>query len=138
LTLNLSQTSFICILLENKEIQHITCIHIALHVFMFPHHHSYDVYLINRVCLIPVHSWNKLLWSQHITNSKCRQHISQRYNTTCIYSETSQNRSALGPKIMAGLEGWPVLWDFLSKEMFSRDLKNRLIFREGWFYEGPV
>jgi hypothetical protein len=26
-----------------------------------------------------------------------------------IYSETSQNRPALGPKIMAGLEGWPVL-----------------------------
>jgi hypothetical protein len=24
------------------------------------------------------------------------------------YSETSQNRPALGPKIMAGLEGWPV------------------------------
>jgi hypothetical protein len=26
-----------------------------------------------------------------------------------IYSETSQNRPALGPKNMASLEGWPVL-----------------------------
>jgi hypothetical protein len=25
------------------------------------------------------------------------------------YSETSQNRPVLEPKIMAGLEGWPVL-----------------------------
>jgi hypothetical protein len=29
--------------------------------------------------------------------------------STMFYSETSQNRPALGPKIMAGLEGWPVL-----------------------------
>jgi hypothetical protein len=28
---------------------------------------------------------------------------------TLQYSETSQNRPALGPKIMASLEGWPVL-----------------------------
>jgi hypothetical protein len=50
---------------------------------------------------------------------------------TRIYSETSQNRPALGPNNMAGLEEWPVLWDFLCKEMFGRDLNNWPVFREG-------
>jgi hypothetical protein len=54
-------------------------------------------------------------------------------NIKWYYSETSQNRPALGPKNMPGLEGWPVLCDFLCQEMFSRDLKNQLIFREGQF-----
>jgi hypothetical protein len=45
------------------------------------------------------------------------------------YSETSLNRPALGTKHMAGLEGWPVLRDFLCKELFSRELKNWLIFK---------
>jgi hypothetical protein len=39
---------------------------------------------------------------------------------------------------MSDLAGWPVLWDFLCKEMFGRDLKNQPIFREGLFFEGPV
>jgi hypothetical protein len=39
---------------------------------------------------------------------------------------------------MADLERWPVLKDFLCKEMLSRDLKNQPIFREGRFYEGLV
>jgi hypothetical protein len=39
---------------------------------------------------------------------------------------------------MASLEGWPVLWDFLCKELFGKDLKNRPIVREGWYSEGLV
>jgi hypothetical protein len=54
-----------------------------------------------------------------------------------IYCETSLNRPALGPKRLAGLEGWPFLWAFFCKELFSRDVKNWPVFREGRFSEGP-
>jgi hypothetical protein len=54
------------------------------------------------------------------------------------YSETSLNWLALGSKNIADLEGWPVLWDFFCKELFGKDLKNRPIFREDQFSEGPV
>jgi hypothetical protein len=54
------------------------------------------------------------------------------------YCETSLNQPALEPKKLAGFEGWPVLSDFLCKELLSRDLKNRPIFREGRFSDGPV
>jgi hypothetical protein len=33
-----------------------------------------------------------------------------------IYSETSPNRSAMGPIKVTGLEGWTVLGDFLGKD----------------------
>ena len=55
-----------------------------------------------------------------------------------IYSETSLNRPALGQKNMASLEEWPVLLDSLCKELFGWDQKNRPVFRENRFSEGPV
>jgi hypothetical protein len=39
---------------------------------------------------------------------------------------------------MAGLEGWPVLYDFFSKELFGRDLKNQPVLMDNWFSEGSV
>jgi hypothetical protein len=47
-----------------------------------------------------------------------------------MYSEFPLNRQALGPNNVAGLEGWPFLWDFLCNKVFDRDFKKWLIFRE--------
>jgi hypothetical protein len=38
-------------------------------------------------------------------------------------------------KKIAGLEGWPVLWDFFCTELLSRDFKTLLISREVRFRE---
>jgi hypothetical protein len=46
--------------------------------------------------------------------------VSALESTIHIYSETSLNQPALGPKNMAGLEEWPVLWHFLCKEFLGR------------------
>jgi hypothetical protein len=55
-----------------------------------------------------------------------------------MYSETSVNHPALGPMKLASSERWLVLWDFLCKEIFGRDLKNWPMFRKGRFSEGWV
>jgi hypothetical protein len=55
-----------------------------------------------------------------------------------MYSETSLDPPALGPKYIAGLEGRLVSRDLFCNELLSRDLRNRPIFKEDRFSEGPV
>jgi hypothetical protein len=85
-------TSLFCIIIENVQLIMIVYIH-------YPRNHYV------KLCFTESTAW------KHLTGNRI---------DIKIYSETSLYRPALGPKELAGLEGWLVLWDFsILRHFFS-------------------